>query len=685
MDVDLAKEKKLEVDCDKLDLSTFFGIQPHGVLFVLRKKDLHVLQYSSNIQTVLNIAPSTTILDQPITKFLTSKQNVMVDYDWLQHANKLYKRMYWRSEGTENDIWVYVQQLQKHIILEIERILPEETEYQLFNLSQNAILSMQVIQTGGDVQQLAQNVCREIQKLTGFDRVVIYQFDSAWNGTVLGEATQKDMEPFLNLKFPATDLPKGVRDNYINQPLRYIPTIYYQPAKLIPENTFDDDPLQGLTNTLLKEVAPVHIKYMTNMGIVGTTSVGIIYEGKLWGIIACHHRQPKYLPVYLRLILVFYANSLSTQLALIEQHKKVVDEKKTLIIQEDIANKLAKEHSLVLALSRSYQDLLEMVNAQGMALFFMGDLVRYGKTPSETEIQALINWLADNPRFSVTYATDRLPQEYEPSKAFVDSACGLLVIPITSELKNYLLFFRPEIINTISWAGNPQTILRDESAQYSPRSSFKIWLQQVGGHSLPWLPYEVKAAEILCVRLINKEFQLLLEAQAMHDPLTGLLNRRSLEQTLTHELIEANREHQQIALFMIDIDFFKSFNDQYGHLAGDAILIAVANFLKKNTKEEDYLFRYGGEEFLVLLHNITLELALKKAELLRNLVKELELVHQKVRLPKLSISIGVAISSEKTTNIKMLISSADSALYNAKKKGRDRVEYLPEVESFTSK
>ncbi len=181
------------------------------------------------------------------------------------------------------------------------------------------------------------------------------------------------------------------------------------------------------------------------------------------------------------------------------------------------------------------------------------------------------------------------------------------------------------------------------------------------------------AAETIALALSNIMLQETLRQQSIRDILTGLFNRRYMEESLTRELHRAEREHASVGVLMFDIDHFKDFNDVYGHDGGDAMLHELGSFLLKNTRGEDIVCRYGGEEFIAVFPNATLENASKRAEDLRLKIKELVVYHLDKPLRKCTISIGVASFPEHGHTSDEIIKAADNALYRAKNEGRDRV------------
>lgn len=163
-----------------------------------------------------------------------------------------------------------------------------------------------------------------------------------------------------------------------------------------------------------------------------------------------------------------------------------------------------------------------------------------------------------------------------------------------------------------------------------------------------------------------------LQEQVIHDPLTDLHNRRYLDEMAPREVARARREGYPTAFMMFDIDNFKSINDTYGHGVGDRVLTATANALQRNARESDLVFRFGGEEFLMVLPNMDAQQALIKANACRHAVSETKIGDKGAEI-RVTISVGVAIFPDDGNEVEALIAKADEALYAAKRNGRDRV------------
>lgn len=202
-------------------------------------------------------------------------------------------------------------------------------------------------------------------------------------------------------------------------------------------------------------------------------------------------------------------------------------------------------------------------------------------------------------------------------------------------------------------------------------------------HVALWPESKVQLArtvsEQISLALFNLELQDTLRNQSVRDPLTGLFNRRYMEESLARELSRAERQKHQVAMILFDADHFKRFNDTFGHEAGDLVLKEIAQVLQAKSRKMDIACRYGGEEFLLILPNCPMDIAIQRAEQLRQSARELSLTHEGQRLGQVTLSLGVACFPDHANTGESLVRAADSLLYKAKKAGRDRVMSAPDA------
>jgi len=348
-------------------------------------------------------------------------------------------------------------------------------------------------------------VVKEISKLTGFDRVMIYKFHPDNSGEVIAEEIREDLDSYLGLHYPATDIPQPARRLYRINYLRIIPDIYYQPVELFPKNNPVTNKPLDLSFSVLRSVSPIHIEYLQNMGVIGSMSISLVKKGKLWGLIACHHKSIKYIPYDKRVVCEFFGQIMSIHIPIMEQNDSLNYKAVLSSVQSEAIEIIYESEDLLTIFRNIGTKLLTIVGATGAVISIEGEYHKIGKTPSNPEITALLNWVINHIDTDI-YSTDSLPIIYPPAKEFKEIASGLLVLEITKVQKNYVLWFRPEVNQTVNWAGNPENKIQIESdgtMKLTPRKSFKEWQEIVKFHSLPWQNYEIEGIQELKLAIVG--------------------------------------------------------------------------------------------------------------------------------------------------------------------------------------
>lgn len=200
-----------------------------------------------------------------------------------------------------------------------------------------------------------------------------------------------------------------------------------------------------------------------------------------------------------------------------------------------------------------------------------------------------------------------------------------------------------------------------------------IYLSAPGSGVFPKLQVAIAAADQLALALANLKLRQSLRDLSVRDPLTSLFNRRYLAESLGRELSRSKRRGLPLSVMAFDLDHFKDFNDSYGHPAGDAVLVAFAKVLQSHSRSEDIACRLGGEEFVLIMPEMDIAVALRRADELIHVLGRLDVIHEGKLLPRLTTSIGVAVFPEHGQSAEAILAQADQALYEAKAQGRNRV------------
>jgi chemotaxis family two-component system sensor kinase Cph1 len=342
--------------------------------------------------------------------------------------------------------------------------------------------------------QLFEVAAAQFRMVTGFERVMIYQFLQDGTGSVVAESRVEDLPPFLNHRFPASDIPQQARALYLRNLIRVIPDAGYAPAGLLVEDA--GHPPLDMTNCHLRSVSPVHLQYLRNMGVVASASVSIVRDGMLWGLVACHHRSPMRLSFDDRTLSRMLGGSLSQQVANLEDAELYRSRLRARAAEDELLSLLSRGAAIEDELASHAADFLRPVAATGFAIRRGKHLWTSGQHPSEAHLLALGDWLLER-RAASTFAAVELAKDYAPAAVFPGLAAGLLAVTVSTSDPLQLLWFRAEQIEIVDWAGNPHKAVEavGPAGQLTPRQSFDIWRETVRGRSEPWTMVDLETAE----------------------------------------------------------------------------------------------------------------------------------------------------------------------------------------------
>lgn len=343
-----------------------------------------------------------------------------------------------------------------------------------------------------------------IRTITGFDRVLAYRFDVDWHGVVIAESRDQEMASFLGLHFPASDIPAQARRLYELNPIRTIVDRLYVPVPLLPLAGADVKDPVDLTHASLRSISPIHLEYLGNLGVAASMSISLLVEGRLWGLIACHHRTPLHVPPVVRDQSLLIGKITSLRLQSSVKLASSADTFRWRTRAGEIAARCSLYPNITEGLTSSVDLLKEWISADGFTITERGSCATFGKTPPDRAIAQIAEWLEENHPHEV-FSTTSLAQHLPVAEQWRTHAAGILAIPIRGGVGNFLILFRPEVLQTTAWAGNPSksVILVDDTPHLSPRRSFAVWSQVTHLHSLAWSEEALREANYLCICCSN--------------------------------------------------------------------------------------------------------------------------------------------------------------------------------------
>ncbi len=503
--------------CDREPIHIVGSVQPHGFLLALDASG-RIVQASANAPAAAPVGArletAFPILDALVRRYLDSGQN--------QDGATYLRTVALGPEDARQFYEVAAHRIDDLVVLELEETDDASGDAGLDALTPRLRAFVERLHAAGSVEDLCQLLAEDIRHVTGFDRALVYRFDRDWHGTVLAEDGNGVLPSYLDLRFPASDIPAQARELYRRNRLRIIPDAGYAPVPIRPGTTPAGQPLD-LSQSVLRSVSPVHVEYMRNMGTMASMSVSILVDGALWGLVSCHNQSPKRVPLQARNACDFLTQIFALQLSAKVRGEQAEQRLALGQVQARLLAYMAEEESFLDGLLNHPDDVLALVNASGAAVVTADRCRLLGSTPPEREVRALYEWLSERGEAEDMVATDALADEFSRAGGFADRASGLLAISISKRFASYVLWFRPEVVRTVKWGGNPVKAARPDPAggpdRLHPRKSFEIWKETVKGRSLPWSVPEVEAAKDLRASVLGIVLRRAEELAAMSEEL----------------------------------------------------------------------------------------------------------------------------------------------------------------------
>ncbi|MFO1147916.1 MAG: ATP-binding protein [Alsobacter sp.] len=416
------------------------------------------------------------------------------------------------------------------------------------------------------VEDICLAAARSVSRLVGFDRVLVYRFETNWDGVVISEVVNDKLPSYRGLRFPSHDIPAQARALYKINRFRQIPDVGYQPVPIMGRR---HGPLD-LSLSALRSVSPVHLQYMRNMGTAASMSISIVVEDQLWGLISCHNVEPRRVSAAARSACTFVGQLVALGIGGHIRYAEAAERVERQRTQALLLAAMASRSRFTEGLLVDGNNVLALANADGAAVLADGSCVRIGATPPEAVIRRITTWLGQSGQDDL-FATDNLAATMSGLDGAADGAAGLLAISISQIHPSYLLWFRAEWVRSIDWAGNPGA--NDDGdhpaagQRIGPRHSFQTWTETVRGRSRPWSKVDVDTARGLRGAIVNI---VLRRAEQMAD--------------ISRELERSNKELEAFS-YSISHDLRAPFR----HIVGYAELLRERDFARMDEKSQHYV------------------------------------------------------------------------------------------------
>ncbi len=481
-------------NCEREQIHLAGSIQPHGVLLVVGEPELVVVQASANAASFLGLAGAphgralvelSPDLGAHIAPLLSeSIESVSVPI-----------RCHVGSAGTVFDALVH-RLPAGGLVIELERPGPA------VDLTASLEGALSAVVGASSVRAVCDETARVFRALTGYDRVMVYRFDADGHGEVLSEERRATLEALLGNRYPASDIPQMARRLYERNRVRVLVDVDYEPVPVLPRLSPLTRQELDMSMCFLRSMSPIHIQYLKNMGVSATLVVSLMVGGRLWGLVSCHHYAPRVLQREARALCELLAEVVGTRIAALEsfaQSQALIAVRR---LEQRMIEAISRDGDWRSALFTPADALLKPIGATGAALLLDGQVLTAGEVPGTQQLRELSAWLdakglqgAGPPAL---FHTCSLGLDEPAFASMIGAASGVLAAPLSRSAGEYLIWFRPEQVRTVTWGGNPFKPMNvgNSPSDLSPRRSFAQWHQVVEGTSEPWTAPTLTTAQL---------------------------------------------------------------------------------------------------------------------------------------------------------------------------------------------
>lgn len=494
-------------------------IQEFGFLLIISFENFYIEQTSQNIGEFLDYSAE-EILGKKFQHFLSEKYLVGSFPDLRPGSNQVFVLEVQHKISNEKSLFEFtVISSDQYFVVEVIELDEEFRSYQVMASLSGVIARLEQTKC---LKELCLAIVEETQRITDFDRVMIYQFDDEWNGTVVAEKLAHDhLSSFANHRFPSSDIPPASRQMLRENLIRFIPDVFYKPSPLIPSLHPKTKKASFSGRSLLRSPSTMYIDYLKNLKVGASLTISIMKNNELWGLIACQHEGKKNIGQSERFASQILGTVVSSLITSKINFEDYLYSQNLLGSFDKIQQRIESSHRLFDALTNGRPSVLDLnpVDGSSLAMCYNGKWYIYGDTPSKADLLKLGAWIKENNDQEV-FATDSLQRIYPESGRFKSLVSGLLAVIFPFGENNFIFWFRPERIGFVTWTGNPQKMIESgDCVLTDPGSPSKGWQEQVRLKSVPWKKSELELVKKLKRSVIEyellsqyKEFQILADS-----------------------------------------------------------------------------------------------------------------------------------------------------------------------------
>lgn len=520
-------------DCHEEKIHTSGHIQNFGYLIGL-DAETHTLKFfSENISEIVALTTEhfgKKMQEEPVVfaELLNSVVLQNLNLNELREVDVFLDKITLREQIYHLTIYRY----NGNIFLELERVLEYFSQRTFVSKKYESISSAA---TSGEIWQQLLNA---IHDAIGYDRIMVYRFLEDGSGKVIAEKVKDDVESFMHLHYPESDIPRQARELYLKKRKRIFSDVYSAPVPIISSS---DSPLD-LTYCTMRAMSPVHGQYLKNTGVSSAFSTSIVVENRLWGMVTCQNTEPKHIDLVNRIrsevFTVIAANAYTSYKSRQALEDNIELDKRIQVLK----NQFQQYESLEESLFSNMDEIRRYPEADGLAVVVGQHIRTSGDVPDEDDILKIVQYARENP-LNNFYSTDDFSHSLEGNMGPIQNAAGVMFGFTDDRRHELLIWFRREVDTQKLWAGNPskdtaETLLNgDKQMVISPRKSFATYIENIKGKATPWKNRDIFAAKKVVTAILETTYTQFRRVQELNEELKNLNEELdSFSYTISHDL-----------------------------------------------------------------------------------------------------------------------------------------------------
>nr|AAW56596.1 phytochrome D [Arabidopsis thaliana]AAW56597.1 phytochrome D [Arabidopsis thaliana] len=596
--------------------------QPFGCLIAVEESTFTIIGYSENAREMLGLMSQSVPSIEDKSEVLTigtdlrslfkSSSYLLLERAFVAREITLLNPIWIHSNNTGKPFYAILHRVDVGILIDLEPARTEDPALSIAGAVQSQKLAVRAIShlqslPSGDIKLLCDTVVESVRDLTGYDRVMVYKFREDEHGEVVAESKRNDLEPYIGLHYPATDIPQASRFLFKQNRVRMIVDCYASAVRVVQDDRLTQSIC--LVGSTLRAPHGCHAQYMTNMGSIASLAMAVIINGneedgngvntggrnsmRLWGLVVCHHTSARCIPFPLRYACEFLMQAFGLQLNMELQLALQVSEKRVLRMQTLLCDMLLRDSPAGIVTQRP--SIMDLVKCNGAAFLYQGKYYSLGVTPTDSQINDIVEWLLANHSDSTGLSTDSLGDAgYPRAAALGDAVCGMAIACITK--RDFLFWFRSHTEKEIKWGGakhHPED--KDDGQRMNPRSSFQAFLEVVKSRCQPWETAEMDAIHSLQL-ILRDSFK---ESEAMDSKAAAAgavqphgddMVQQGMQEigAVAREMVRLI-ETATVPIFAVDIDgCINGWNAKIAELTGLSVEDAIGKSLVRELIYKEY-------------------------------------------------------------------------------------------------